>query len=60
MGFYSTKSDKESSNFELIQITPEGTTGTDDRSEVYPKDIITINFISASDAEAFIKTPKLR
>ena len=56
--YYSTQTDEEDVNFELTEITANGTASIDDRSEVYPKDILKIDFISAPEAEEFIKTQR--
>lgn len=56
--YFSTQTDDEDVNFELTEITAKGVAHVGDRSEVYPKDILKIDFVSAPEAEEFIKTQK--
>lgn len=53
--YFSTQTDDEDVNFELTEITANGVASVGDRSEVYPKDILKIDFVSAPEAEEFIK-----
>ncbi len=56
--YYSTQTDDKNVNFELTEITANGVASVGDRSEVYPNDILKIDFVSASEADEFVKTPK--
>lgn len=55
---FSTKTDDETLNFELLKITAEGLSDVENRSEIYPKDLLRIEPIEKDEAEKFITVAK--
>ncbi len=55
---FSTKTDDETLNFELVKITAEGVSDVGNRSEIYPKDLLRIEPIEKDEAVKFIAVAK--
>ncbi len=55
--YFSVQRDDETINFQLAEVSAKGVSEVRDRSEVYPRDLLKIEFIQKDEAEKFISVP---